>query len=170
MQERDTVVTTSSSSAVSGGSDTGLGQSSTRQSSTGQSGQRVRDQAQEIGREASERGTQMLEERKGWVTDEVRAVAQALHRSGEQLDSEGSQAGQYAHWAADALDRVSEHLQKNDMKALLRETQAFARREPGLVIGGALAIGFALTRFLKSSESHTTSSSATSSEEGLARH
>ena len=99
----------------------------------------------------------MLEERKGWMTDEMRSVADALHRSGDQLEAEGSQAGRYAHWAADAFDRVAEHLRQNDMKALLRETQAFARREPGLVIGGALALGFALTRFLKSSESKTSS-------------
>lgn len=174
MQERETVVTTTSSPAVSGGSDTGLSGKPT----AAPSGQRIREQAQNLGREASERGTEILEERKGWVTNEVLAVAQALHRSGDQLDSEGSQAGQYAHWAADALDRVSEHLQQNDMKALLRETQAFARREPGLVIGGALAIGFALTRFLKSSETHPAaaptsspaSSSASSAEERISRH
>lgn len=171
MQERETAVTTNSSSAV--GSDTGLsGQATTGQA--GQSGsapsaQRVREQAQNLGREAGERGTEMLEERKGWVTNEVRSVAQALHRSGDQLDAEGSQAGPYAHWVADALDRVSAHLQQNDMKALLRETQAFARREPGLVIGGALAIGFALTRFLKSSETHD-ASSVTTSEERMSRH
>lgn len=142
MQERETVVTSSSTSAVGSG-----GQSSPP------AAERVREEARNLGRQASERGSEMLEERKGWINNEVRAVAQALHRSGEQLDAEGSQAGQYAHWAADALDRVAQHLQQNDMKALLRETQALARREPGLVIGGALALGFALTRFLKSSES-----------------
>lgn len=150
MQERETVVTSSSTSAAGSGGH-----------APAPAAERVREEARNLGRQASERGSEMLEERKGWINNEVRAVAQALHRSGEQLDAEGSQAGQYAHWAADALDRVAQHLQQNDMKALLRETQAFARREPGLVIGGALALGFALTRFLKSSESRVDTASST---------
>ncbi|HEY9198014.1 MAG TPA: hypothetical protein VIR60_01530 [Gammaproteobacteria bacterium] len=114
--------------------------------------ERARRTAGNLQQQAAERGTQMLEERKGWVTGEVDAVAQALHRSAEELAAERSQAAPYAHAAADALDRLSEHLHRKDAKTLLRETQEFARREPGLVIGGALALGFALTRFLKSSE------------------
>lgn len=145
MQERDTAVTPGATAASA---DAERGESASYASF---------DAAGRLGRQAGEQGAQMLEERKGWMTDEMRSVADALHRSGDQLEAEGSQAGRYAHWAADALDRVAEHLRQNDMKALLRETQAFARREPGLVIGGALALGFALTRFLKSSESKTSS-------------
>ena len=123
-------------------------------------GEQAREQARHLQRQASERGTQMLEERKGWVTGEVDAVAHALHRSADELSADGSGAAQYAHWAADALDRVSQHLHQKDVKSLLRETQDFARREPGIVIGGALAVGFALTRFLKSSEPHHRESSS----------
>lgn len=114
--------------------------------------ERTRQEAENLQQQAAQRGARMLEERKGWVTGEVEAMAQALHRSAEQLGAEGSQAAPYAHAAADALDRLSGHLHQKDVKTLLRESQEFARREPGLVIGGALALGFALTRFLKSSE------------------
>ena len=140
--------------------ETGLSSSSTPSGDSGESarqearhlGEQAREQARHLQQQASERGTQMLEERKGWVTGEVDAVAYALHRSADELSADGSGAAQYAHWAADALDRVSQHLHQKDVKSLLRETQDFARREPGIVIGGALAVGFALTRFLKSSE------------------
>ena len=148
--------------------ETGLGSSSTSSGDTGGSarqeaqrlGEQAREQARHLQRQTTERGTQMLEERKGWVTGEVDAVAHALHRSADELSADGSGAAQYAHWAADALDRVSQHLHQKDVKSLLRETQDFARREPGIVIGGALAVGFALTRFLKSSEPHHRESSS----------
>lgn len=153
MHERETGMgTTSATPAGTSGSETVRAEAQ-------QLGQQARDEARKLTREASERGTQMLEERKGWITGEVDAVAHALHRSADQLGADGSKAAQYADWAAGALDRVSEHLHQKDVKSLLRETQEFARREPGLVIGGALALGFALTRFLKSSEAHPESTS-----------
>lgn len=151
MHERETGV--SSSSVSSGDSGEPARQEAQRL------GEQAREQARHLQQQASERGAQMLEERKGWVTGEVDAVAHALHRSADELSADGSGAAQYAHWAADALDRVSQHLHQKDVKSLLRETQDFARREPGIVIGGALAVGFALTRFLKSSEPRREASS-----------
>ena len=130
----------------------GTSASDTARSEAQRLGQEARDQAHQLTREASERGTRMLEERKGKFTSEVEAVAHVLHRSADELGADGSHAAEYAHWVAGALDRVSQHLHQKDVKSLLRETQDFARREPGLVIGGAVALGFALTRFLKSSE------------------
>jgi HSP20 family molecular chaperone IbpA len=52
--------------------------------------------------------------------------------------------------AADGLERIAERVREQDFSALWYQVESFARRQPGLFLGGAFAAGFALARFVKS--------------------
>lgn len=49
--------------------------------------------------------------------------------------------------AADRLDELSDSLRNQDLRGLLEQVEGFARRQPGLFLGGMVALGFALGRF-----------------------
>jgi hypothetical protein len=49
------------------------------------------------------------------------------------------------------LAKLAEHVGSKSLDELARDARDLAQRNPGLVIAGGLAIGFALTRFVKAS-------------------
>ncbi|HSV28324.1 MAG TPA: hypothetical protein VLL76_02160, partial [Candidatus Omnitrophota bacterium] len=53
--------------------------------------------------------------------------------------------------AAEQLDRVSNYLRQSDWNDILVGAENFARRQPYWFVGGAVAAGFLMARFLKSS-------------------
>ena len=79
-------------------------------------------------------------------------VAQALRQTGQQVREQDQGAvAQYIDGAADQLERISDQLQTQDLGQLVEATERFARRQPVLFVGSALAVGFLATRFLRSS-------------------
>jgi hypothetical protein len=54
--------------------------------------------------------------------------------------------------AADGLERLSGTLRSRDVDSLLGDVQSFARSQPALFFGAALAGGFLAARFLASSQ------------------
>jgi hypothetical protein len=52
---------------------------------------------------------------------------------------------------AERVEEVTNYLRARDVPELVGETQEFARRQPGLFVGAALALGFVGARFLMSS-------------------
>jgi hypothetical protein len=55
--------------------------------------------------------------------------------------------------AADQIENWSRQLREKDIDELLSDVQTLARRQPGVFIGSAFAIGLLGARFLKSSRS-----------------
>ncbi|MGH9904058.1 MAG: hypothetical protein ACRD8U_00580, partial [Pyrinomonadaceae bacterium] len=62
-----------------------------------------------------------------------------------------SSVAMFARRAAEGLAGFSGSLRQRDVDSLLAQAQDFARRRPAVFLGGALATGFVLARFLKSS-------------------
>lgn len=62
-------------------------------------------------------------------------------------------AAQMADWAADGLERVSATLRSNDLNAMMRQAESFARSQPVAFFFAAAAAGFLATRFLKAGAS-----------------
>lgn len=98
-------------------------------------------------------GQAAMERQKHVAADRANAAANALRRAREQFNSDSQPymadlAGRFA----DNLDRLAGRLHERDLSSLTDELQSFARRRPGMFIGGAVISGFMLARFLKSSE------------------
>jgi hypothetical protein len=50
------------------------------------------------------------------------------------------------------LSSVASEIEHNDVAGLLGSAEVFARRQPALVVGAAVALGFALTRLVRSGD------------------
>lgn len=79
------------------------------------------------------------------VTDATRHCASELEQKNHPT------AGEYTGVLAGQMDNLAHTLREKDLNAILSQAQDFARRRPALFLGGALALGFAAMRFLKSS-------------------
>lgn len=126
----------------------------------GQATSQVQDaasNAQEKAVELKEQGRsklgETLDQRTTEAGGQVRELAQALRRSGEQLreQGEGTQVAGVAEGAADRFERLGGYLEQRSGDELLRDVEDLARRRPWLVAGVGLAIGLAASRFLKAS-------------------
>lgn len=107
-----------------------------------------RDQAMEEARDAIRN---MAEGQKTRAAEGLGSVAHALHETARTLSSEKQAVtARYTDMAADQLERASRLLREKDWDDLMGEAERFARQQPTLFIGGAIAAGFFLARFLKS--------------------
>jgi hypothetical protein len=99
-----------------------------------------------LSEQVDQRSTQAGERITGTASD-VRSIAEELRIQGK--DAPANLAEQVASQA----DRVGDYLKGASGDRILRDVEDFARRQPMLVAAGALALGFAASRFLKASSS-----------------
>jgi hypothetical protein len=85
--------------------------------------------------------------------DMLGQVSNAIRRSGDELRGEQPQIASLADTAAQQVDRAGEYLRRTDFQGLVRGAEDFARRQPAVFLGGALALGLVASRFLKASPS-----------------
>lgn len=112
----------------------------------------VQERAGEVVEQAQERTKSMLDSRKGAAAASLGDVARMLQRTGEQMEQEDqASVAHYAYRAADTVERLSSVMRDRSVDEILDDVEAYARRQPEVVIGGALVLGFLASRFLKSS-------------------
>lgn len=97
---------------------------------------------------------------KGKVASRLSGVAEALHETAKTLERQNASVGRYADLAAQQVDRVSQALKERGVEQLMEDAEDFARNQPMLFVGGALAAGFFLARVAKSAESPALRSTA----------
>jgi hypothetical protein len=113
----------------------------------------VVDQAKNTFQQARDRASSSLGESKSQIADQFGTVADALRRTTEHLRSEDQQriAG-LTETVARQVDQVANYLRTKDARAMKQDLENLARRQPALMLGGALVLGLIGARFLKSSE------------------
>jgi hypothetical protein len=116
-----------------------------------QTGAQMKETATRMAEEARQRGKGFLEEQKSTAADSLQRFASILHETGERLEDDQPTFSQFFHSGADSLDRFAGILRERDTDSMFNEFQDFARRQPALLLGGAVAAGFFLSRVLKSS-------------------
>jgi len=77
-------------------------------------------------------------------------LAKAVRDAGNGVRSERPEIAGIASTAADQVDRAAGYLRQHDAGDAVNAATDFARRQPALVVGGALIAGLALGRFLRS--------------------
>jgi len=122
------------------------------------SGEKVREQmsgladaAREVGADAADRFTEMVETQKDAGARYVVGIAEAMRRAAREFDTDLPVAGTYLRKAASQVDAVSNTVRNGDFNDLLKEAQDFARRQPTAFLGMTVLAGFGLVRLLKSS-------------------
>lgn len=91
-------------------------------------------------------------EQKERATSTLSNVAQALLVSSQTLRDRNEDAiGRAFEQAAEQVDRFAGAMNRRDVGDLADEVQRFAKRQPGLFLGSAFALGLIGARFLKAS-------------------
>lgn len=83
------------------------------------------------------------------VADNIRQMGENL-RGAEEKTPVADIAAKYGDSLAKQVEQVSTYLEQKDLRAVLRDVEGFARRNPAVFIGGAFALGLLAARFLKS--------------------
>lgn len=147
----------------SSGSSAGPGQSSSGSSSLTNASpthdEPLLNQAKTAAGHVMEQAQQTVNERfsdqKGKVAGTIENVAQAFRQTGKSLAEKNvATVPSYFENTAERVQRVSDYVRKSDTGSMVRDLEAFARREPAIFLGSALALGVAGARFLKSSARH----------------
>lgn len=117
----------------------------------------AREQVSEIGATAKKfaadavAGAQSaIEEQKSLGSEYVVSVASAIHRAAGEVDKELPFASKYLRHTAEQIEHAAEAVRNRNARELVSEVEDFARRQPALFFGGAMLLGFAALRFLKS--------------------
>lgn len=117
--------------------------------------EKAEKEAREVVKEVSKRGKGFLEDRKTILAGQMEALSSALKQTKNELSDPDSQwMERYLERAADSLNRASHKLRERDVDDLMERARRFARNQPAVFIGGAAVIGFAVSRFLRSSDKH----------------
>lgn len=112
----------------------------------------VSEQVKKTADQAQHAAKSALEGQKGRAAQGLGSVASAIRQTGEQMrDQDQETAAHYLEKMAGQVERFSHDLRDQNMDQIIKNAENFARRRPELVIGGAVALGFVLARFLKSS-------------------
>ena len=112
----------------------------------------AQEKASALREQGSARLRDQLDERSTKVGSQVRSLAKALRRSGNELGNEGnSNAAQLTTRAADRIERVGSYLEQKSGDELMRDVERLARRRPWMLAGLGMLAGVAAARFVKAS-------------------
>lgn len=124
----------------------------------------AKSEVKDLAHQASQQAKQVAEQRKGTVAESISGVARALQSTATSLESEQQDLfARAAYDAASKLQNFSASIRDKDIDGIRRDAENLARTRPALFIGGCVAIGFALSRFLKASASRRAASPASGS-------
>ncbi len=114
--------------------------------------QQARQQASSLANRGGEQVKSQLAYQKHNASQRMVPIQSALRETAQQLRRQGQgPVADYTDQAAEQIERFSGYLRDTDVEEIVDEARGFARRRPALFLGGALALGFLGTRFLKSS-------------------
>lgn len=112
----------------------------------------AQEKASELREQGSARLRDQFDQRSNQAGSQVRSLAAALRRSGNDLSNEGNRtAGQLTGQAADRVERIGNYLEQKRGDELVRDVETFARRRPWMLAGIGMLAGVATARFMKAS-------------------
>jgi hypothetical protein len=119
---------------------------------------KLKDKATQAAEQIKARGKDQLEAGKKTAAQGIERLAGALDQATESLEgSEQQSLAGYAQELASSVRTFANNLRDRSVNDLIGETQMVARRNPTLFFFGSVAVGIALSRFLKASAEHENS-------------
>ncbi len=113
----------------------------------------VRETAQNAVNQGKSFLGKQVDERSTVIGQQIGSLAQDLRNVGDQLRESGTvgAAAGYVDQGAELVDKLATYLQDADSDRLIGDLEDYARRQPWAIAGAALVLGFAASRFLKTS-------------------
>jgi ElaB/YqjD/DUF883 family membrane-anchored ribosome-binding protein len=113
----------------------------------------VVDQAKSSFRQARDSAGTSLNQSRSQAADKITGIAQAVRGTSERLRSDNQPGvANLTDSLADQVERLSSYLRDRDFGEVRRDLEQFARRQPAVAVGVALALGMLGARFIKSSQ------------------
>lgn len=106
----------------------------------GETTSRIKNRARDAAEQGKEAGA-----------DQIGGVAHAMKAAAGELQQQMPMAAHYIEDVAGQLSGMASALRERSVDDMLGKATEFARRQPALFFAGAVATGFALSRFGKSS-------------------
>jgi ElaB/YqjD/DUF883 family membrane-anchored ribosome-binding protein len=117
-----------------------------------EAGEQVQQQVGNLTEQVRQQANTQLLSQKEKAVETLDTVALLLHQAGEHAHQQDkAMLADYVDKAADQVGQWSETLRDRELTDIVDETKDFARRQPMLFVGGALAAGFLGARFFRSS-------------------
>ena len=111
--------------------------------------ERISKVTQQIKDEAA----RLANDQKEWAASEIGSVGSAIHEAARKLhDNHIDTIAGYVDAAAQRLDDAAHYLEDSDLTELVGGMAEVVRRHPALFVGGFLAAGILLGRFIKAGE------------------
>jgi hypothetical protein len=121
-----------------------------------QSAQRaVKEQASEFAADVGEELSHTAEEQKIRGVEAMQGFARAITTAAGELEGQSPMVARYVRDAGKQVEVLSRNLRGRSITDLMGAASDLARSQPVVFIAGAVAAGFALSRFLKSSASRS---------------
>ena len=114
-------------------------------------GHAIREQASSFASEIGEELNKGVEGQKRRGLEAVRSFAGAVDTAAQELEQQSPQVARYVRDAAESLQSLTRNIEGRNLKDLVRNATDLARSNPTLFMVGAVAAGFAIARFMKSS-------------------
>lgn len=111
----------------------------------------MKEQASEFASDVGHELSRTAEEQKARGVAVIRGFARAMTSAATELENQSPQVAAYVRDAAHKVIGLSEKIGQRDVTELAKAARELARSQPLLFIGGAVAAGFVLARFLMSS-------------------
>jgi ElaB/YqjD/DUF883 family membrane-anchored ribosome-binding protein len=119
---------------------------------TEQAQEKVQQTARQASNKTAEYVRTQTEARASQAGEELRAVADALRRSGHALHADGKEmSGSAVDTVTQRMEQLSRYLGGTSGDQMLRDLESFGRGRPWGMIGLGLGVGIAASRFLKAS-------------------
>lgn len=112
----------------------------------------AQEKASDLRRQGSARLRDQFDQRSSEAGSQVRSLADALRRSGNDLRNEGNTSGaRLAGQAADRAEQLGSYLEQKRGDELMSDIETFARRRPWMLAALGMLAGVAAARFMKAS-------------------
>jgi len=115
--------------------------------------EQVVEQAKTSFRQVRDSAASSLTDSRNKAADSMGSIAGAVRSTGDRLRSENqASVANLTDSLADQVERLSSYLRSRDLSGVREDLETFARRQPAVAIGVALAVGVLGARFIKSSQ------------------
>jgi hypothetical protein len=111
----------------------------------------LREQAAQFAQDVGDELTKTGEGQKARGAEALRQFARVIDSAAGELDSQSPTVARSVREAARRVNGLSENIANRNVNELLDSATRLARAQPALFLGGSVAAGFALARFLRSS-------------------
>ena len=108
--------------------------------------------------QVKDQATKQAQDKKQTAVSGLHSVADAFRQLSEGLSQQdagpvGKYAADFGRAVGNQADSFSRYMEGRDVREIADDIHDFARRKPAVFLGGALLLGLAVSRFLKSSRS-----------------